>query len=580
VERRQFLQMLTALGPAAAAALGQEGPPSPDPVEKMVAGSAPTVGVCHVGFHPEAQKRVIVRDQSLRNFLMYDISSGPVFHLERPLLPISSELGPAVAGDFSDITRQGLYQIRAGDELSPPFFIRPDVWRRFLPVVVSYHHAQRCGVGVPNVHDICHLDDARRRDNGVHVDTVGGWHDAGDLRKWMDATMMNAFGLLAIARHLGPAWDLAGSGVKPLEEELRWGNSYFLKMQDADGRVWADVAGGVNGDNSDNHWTDNISGTADDRYLNPAKHGLIQAMFTAMQSMYAQQFKADSDYSSRCLSAATRCWNANPHGGDTVELGWWTLAAVETYRATRNEQVLHAAEQLATALTGLQIQIAGNDGIRGFWPMSANNPEPYKNAVHGALPAFAILEAARVFPKAAAAKRWRDAAHLYIQDYVIPMCHRSAYALMPFGLYRGSPTPERYRPMQGDLTYRFFMPVRKQFWWQGLNAHLASHAVLLATASAEFNQRPWRDLAYRQLEWIFGVNPFGATLASGVGVRNPYPHSRYVGVIPGGIMNGICGNLNDEPILDTSFAGSWRTNEYWSPHAGYFEWAQAILEST
>lgn len=416
----------------------------------------------------------------------------------------------------------------------------------------------------------------------MHVDTVGGWHDAGDLRKWMDATMMNSFGLLAVARHLGPGWDLAGSGLKPLAEELRWGNTYFLKMQDTDGRVWADVAGGVNGDNSDNHWTDNIIGTADDRYLNPKKLGPIQAMFTAMQCMYAQQFAPiDHDYSTKCLAAAERCWNANSHAGEIEELGWWTLAAIEMYRATREEQLRKTVEELANSLAAVQhTSAAGNNVVTGFWPMSATNSEPYKNAVHGALPAFAILETARALPDAPSAQRWHDAARLYIEGYVIPLCSRSAYGFMPFGVYRGSPTPERYRPLGGEFTYRFLMPVRKQFWWQGLNAHLGSHALLLATAAAEFHQRSWRDLAYRQFEWIFGANPFGASLASGIGVRNPYPHSRYVGVIPGGIMNGICGNADDEPILDTGFSGTWRTNEYWSPHVGYFEWAQAVLEST
>lgn len=368
MERRQFLQAVTALGPTAAALAAQQGPSRPDPVEEMVAGSEPSIAVCHVGFRPEARKRVIVRNQSLRSYLMYDIGSGPSFRVERPLLQVPSDFGPALMGDFSEIIRKGLYQIRAGEELSPPFFIRSDAWRRFFPVVVSYHRAQRCGVAAPNVHGVCHLDDARRRDDGAHVDTVGGWHDAGDLRKWMDATMMNAFGLLAIARHLGPGWDLAGSGLKPLEEELRWGNSYFLKMQDADGRVWADVAGGVNGDNSDNHWTDNIVGTADDCYLNPAKPGLIQAMFTAMQSMYAQQFRAvDSDYSSQCLAAARKCWNANSHAGETAELAWWTLAALEMHHATGDPTMRQNAEELANAVTGLQqTPVVGNDGLTGF----------------------------------------------------------------------------------------------------------------------------------------------------------------------------------------------------------------------
>jgi hypothetical protein len=212
--------------------------------------------------------------------------------------------------------------------------------------------------------------------------------------------------------------------------------------------------------------------------------------------------------------------------------------------------------------------------------MAPGSSEPYKHAVHGALPPFALLEAARAFSNSTAASAWRQAARTYIDKYAIPMCGRSAYGFMPFGLFQGSPTPETYRPFSDILAYRFFMPVRKQFWWQGLNAHLASHALLFAAAAVDFHQPGYRDLAYRQLEWIFGTNPFGATLASGIGVRNPYPHSRYVGVIPGGIMNGICGNADDQPVLDTTFGFNWRTNEYWSPHVGYFEWAQAVLEGT
>ena len=209
--------------------------------------------------------------------------------------------------------------------------------------------------------------------------------------------------------------------------------------------------------------------------------------------------------------------------------------------------------------------------------MSADNAEPYKNAVHGALPAFALLETSRAFPDARAKNR-RDAARLYIDSYLTPMCERSAYRLVPFGVYKGTPTDEHYRPLTGDWTYRFFMPVRKQFWWQGLNAHLFSHALLLATAARDFGEPAYRRLAYNQLEWAFGNNPFGATLASGIGERNPYPHSRYVGLIPGGIMNGIAGNAKDAPILDTEYGFDWRTTEYWSPHNAYYLWAVAELE--
>src|ERR1039458_9666356 len=128
---------------------------------------------------------------------------------------------------------------------------------------------------------------------------------------------LNAIGLLRVARNLGAHWDAGGSGLPALLDEVRWGNRYFLKMQDSDGLVWADVAGGVNGDNSDNHWTDNRPGTDDDRYLNPAKRGRNQALFVTVQAMAAQAFQAsDAPYARQCLAAAQRCWSAAKREGN------------------------------------------------------------------------------------------------------------------------------------------------------------------------------------------------------------------------------------------------------------------------
>ena len=75
-----------------------------------------------------------------------------------------------------------------------------------------------------------------------------------------------------------------------------------------------------------------------------------------------------------------------------------------------------------------------------------------------------------------------------------------------------------------------------------------------------------------------GANPFGACLMTGAGMRHPYPHSRFVGLIPGGILNGIAGNTRDEPVLDTEYGYDWGTTEYWSPHNGYYLWAVSSLE--
>jgi hypothetical protein len=163
---------------------------------------------------------------------------------------------------------------------------------------------------------------------------------------------------------------------------------------------------------------------------------------------------------------------------------------------------------------------------------------------------------------------------------VEPLMGKSAYGVMPFGGFKGSPTAELYRSLEGQLTYRYFMPVRKQFWWLGLNGHLGSHALMLATAAKDLGQTRWREMAYRQFEWMTGANPFGISMASGIGTHVAKPYSVFVGVIPGGFMNGVCGNSDDEPVMDLGRSPTWRSNEYWSPHVGYFEWTQSVLEAS
>ncbi len=583
MNRRSFLGW--GLSTPAAALFAQSGPPREEPVEAMMPEDAPAIALNHLGFLAGARKTVIFRyagEEGPVNFQIRDI--GGAAGAIRQTLPLKREHSDVIdclVGDFSGIDREGMYQISIADELSTPFFIRPDVWRRTLPKAAGYYRYQRCGVAVPGVHPACHLDDARRRDNGQPVDTTGGWHDAGDLRKWMDATMLNAIGLLRVARNLGAGWDAGGSGLAALLDEVRWGNRYFLKMQDADGLVWADVAGGVNGDNSDNHWTDNRTGTPDDRYLNPAKRGRNQAMFVTVQAMVAQAFRGtDEAYAKQCLSAAQRCWSASRAGeGNTGDLAWWLIAALEMRGAVGPDPFAAEAAQIGGRLLALQARdfAGGQKEIRGFWYVSERDRNAYTDPVHSALPAFALLELARALPQHANAARWRDAVRLHLDEYVTPLAAHSAYAIVPFGVFLGSPTAETYRPLAGDLTYRYFMPVRKQFWWLGMTSHLECYALLLAEAAQAFAHTPYRDLAYRQLEWVMGANPFGACLMTGEGMRNPFPHSRFVGLIPGGIMNGIAGNAMDAPILDMQNGFDWRTTEYWSPHNAYYLWAVSTL---
>jgi len=395
----------------------------------------------------------------------------------------------------------------------------------------------------------------------------------------VDATLMNLFGLLSIERNLGPNWN-PSAGVVPLLEEARYGNDYFLKMQDLDGLVWSDVGGGLNGDNSDNRWTDNRVGTADDRWINVEKRPGVQAMFIAGQAMMCQAIRGKDDlYAERCLDAARRCWMGSHQTlANTVDLAWRLLAALEMKSAAGNAYIDQAAA-LANQLAEQQFKSSAfhQDAVAGFFRMWPGNEEPLRDVLHSAMPAYALLRAAEQLRHHHDSARWSSAVRLYLDGYVIPMVNRSPYRIVPFGVFRGHPSSEHYRPLGGELTYRFFMPTKGNPEWLGLNSHLLSHALLLATASRYFGRPYYRDLAYSQLEWVLGSNPFGASLVTGLGHRNPPPYSRFAGPIPGGIMNGICGDAEDEPILDQVTSHTYQTGEYWSPHVGYCEWLLSVL---
>jgi len=585
MKRRQFIGTVASLPLVPNLLLAQEGPPPlGERVERMTAPNWPTVNCNHLGFRPRVGSKVLVvravASPPLKEYHFRDVAESN-FGFTKPLIKESgSDFGPCLTADFTDVQRPGLYQISVGNERSVQFAIHDEVWRRTIPKAVGYYRYQRCGVEVPGVHPACHLDDARRRDTGEHVDTVGGWHDAGDLRKWMDVTMLNGIALLNLYKN-NPLPRPGDPTHEQILEEVRFGNRYFLKMQDADGKVWADVAGGVNGDNSDNHWTDNIIGTSDDRYLNPEKRSGTAAVFATLEALAGQCYAAtDPAYARQCLDAAVRAWQAFAEPPAlTEDLSWWAMAAAELFLATGTSEYKHHAQLLGRDLLKRQNTefLAAQNHVRGFW---MQGDVPYMDIVNSALPPLALLKLYDTFPDAPDRSKWLDAVRLHADEYLVPMSSRNSFRIIPLGLFLGSPTPEKYRPLAGNLTYRYFHPVRKQFWWQGANCHYAANALALAWLARLRGGagKAYVPLAYRQLEWVMGANPFASCMMTGEGMRNPFPHSRFVGLIPGGIMNGIAGNVNDEPVLDLEYTLDWRTCEYWSPHVAFYIWANSVLE--
>jgi hypothetical protein len=212
------------------------------------------VYVNQVGFVPTAAKTCAVRGDQTADFQVIRMEDQKVVFTGK-LAASKGDFGLFSTGDFSAVTAPGTYYIKAGASRSYPFRIGKAVYDDAMQMIVRYFSLQRCGPSTTGYLAPCHLDDGVRLDNGRHQDTTGGWHDASDLRKWFGATVNGMIGLARVYEVAKPAWDRG-----QILDELRWGNRYFLSMQEPAGYVMRHVGGDALDHGDSNRWTDNIIG--------------------------------------------------------------------------------------------------------------------------------------------------------------------------------------------------------------------------------------------------------------------------------------------------------------------------------
>jgi hypothetical protein len=117
-----------------------------------------------------------------------------------------------------------------------------------------------------------------------------------------------------------------------------------------------------------------------------------------------------------------------------------------------------------------------------------------------------------------------------------------------------------------------------QYWYKnflhvGINQHLARTGAGLVAAAEVLKRPEYARIAQKQLDWIYGANPFNASTVNEIGYNQPAlfkttegeyrPHTPE---LTGGVMTGIGSDPDDNITL---FPGYWWTTEYWSPTVTY-----------
>ncbi len=539
----------------------------------------------HVGYLPEVAKFCLMQGDQALEFKVINTQSGKKVYNGSMVLR-KGTFGSYLEGDFSDLREEGTFYITVKDKKSAPFRIARDIYEEAIKKCVTYFSIQRCGPSETGYAAPCHIDDGRRLDTGpgwpmeAHRDVSGGWHDAGDYRKWVAFTLYGMIGLNKVAEILEPEW-----GEQQILDELRWGNRYFLNMQNDSGYVM-NYCGGDDG----MYLSDNQTGTADDRPIHTEPASFVhnntdrtaQFNFVIAESLTARIFRtSDPDYSRKCSDAAVRCWewcDLNFYANTALEMGAALLACTELYKTTGDRIFIEKAISYADRLLEIQVKEPVDNiyHIKGFFKSSSRDEEPSRHGWHGPQHIIGLCELYNILPSHEKADQWKEAVRMYSEDYVLKLVELNNFNLAPIGLFR-STDPAGYQKI-GEYWTRFLTITENNAWGGGINANAASTGIGLLYAARLLNNPQLKAIAQRQLDWIVGCNPLNMSTAEEIGHNQPVRFINHTlnipPLIPGAVMNGIGGTVDDRAHMNP---GSWQNCEYWTPPTIHTMWLMAEL---
>jgi len=434
----------------------------------------------------------------------------------------------------------GRYMVESNGLRSLPFEVSPAVYdvRRVQPL--EFFRLQQSGVEISwqsldnetsGGHGPDHRDDARqatRSDRGGgdrrlieqdylpllegHLNTAGGWFDAGDYNKYMGNTPWAAYLLLLTYEEFQSYWqgvDNNGNGEPDLLEFTKPALDWMLTMRHGDGSVYERVFNGYAAPftGSPDAETNNLSGDSDDRPLDTDRYADITAksayaMATAHRVFRLVDPAAAADY----LDMAVQAWDwAYAHQGTVkpkryggglyfgdVEIGL-TLGALELYRAQKAAGQTPDPKYADYATTHVRGHLAANDWI---------NPSSWDYQQSYALMRYYDVGLASDTEKGTIVGQLQGRWEAGIQRQA-----GNAYRMNDEWLY-------------------------SDFGQNDLSASSAGDALwVFDKVPDKTERRKYYDYAVHQMAWLFGRNPFGESwLASALvhdnGEYTRLPHWR------------------------------------------------------
>ncbi len=527
------------------------------------------VAYSHSGYQAGSSKSAIASGVDAREFELVRVSDSALGDvvLRAPVRTVRARGGAVQEMDFSSVNAPGRYVLRAGPVATHPFRIGKDVWKASVWKTLNFFYGNRCGFPVPGVHGIDHLDWFAAHD-GKRVTMSGGWHDAGDLSQGVINTGEGTYTMFALAEELA-----ARGGDRALADRLieegRWGLDWVLRVRFPGGnRI---------GFGSQNVWTDNVAGTADDRVVEAKNNPNANYIAAAAEAIAARVLKTrDPALAARALATAEddweyaitgiegpSTWHTPAFAASRMELaGIGITASLELWRATGKARYAEKAAELARVVTGSQqVRRVGRDlPLSGFFYTGPDRDTVFHQFHRAAdqAPILALAQLVEAFPAHPDWMRWYATVARYAEYQKRGAATTAPWGVLPAYVYRLQDTltvadsGDRYggtraayaeqvlagMPM-GDGWYLRAFPV--WFARKGNYGVLLSQAKALSVASRLRGDSAGLDLAQRQAQWVVGRNPFTQSTMYGEGYDWAQQYSvssgDFVGTLPVGMQS-------------------------------------------
>jgi hypothetical protein len=549
------------------------------------------ISFSHVGYRPGDPKIAMAGKGAGKTFKVSDKNGITVY--SGFVKTISNVNGEFYQLDFSDLKSNGTYRIKTGDIESGRFLIDENIWLQPVFKTINFFFCQRCGYHVPGIHTECHMDWQGFKGDEKKI-INGGWHDAGDLSQGSWRTAMSALAMMNNLEIILKRSDLTVLADR-IREEIAWGLEYLLKTRFGDGYHMSFSVMRI--------YTDNKVGTIDD-VVSPARNVPWENFLAAAVQCKASVMleKSHPDLAMKSRTAALEDWQAAIDSrkiwdqADYREASWGVTSSLLLAKMTGEEKYREHAVRFGKLLIRCQEQTF-LDGIpiTGYFYENTTRGRVIHN-LHAAFeeaPLIALSMLCCELPDHNDWIEWYSAAVLH-SEYFMKRGSRIAapYYHLPNSVWkRADIIAVEDSAMRSDMlrqyndgtqldenhALRTFPIYRDGLFHGNTNIHMSS-TWALAEASRLRNDSEGMLLVGRQLEWIFGANPFGQSLMYGVGYDFA-PHFAYclkdiVGSLPVG-MDCMSGDMPHWCATNTA-----TSKEIWVEPVNRFLGAAAIYANS